>query len=416
MFGSVSARTLRRILGATLAATLVVGGAVVPASGAAPARRQAVKATDTPVKVGLITTGGDCDGCGGQLEEAAAEAAIGFLNAKHNGLAGHPMELTTCVASNDPGKAADCANQMISEGVVAVIEGSSGTLATSWAIINDAGIPFINHSTTDEPVLQDEDSTFILYDPLAQTVTLPIATAQAEKTKKVSVIVVDVPAATDIYESALDRFEDANLELQVVPIALGVADMSSQAQQVIAENPDGVVSVVGHDAFCIPALNALNSLGFEGTLTTISFCITDAMRDAVPAEVLEGMKFGSEAPVGAKKLDKSMKQYQKALKKYAPEEVDPEDLPALTVFQSFGALSLGTQTLEGEVTPESVIEAMKGMDNQVLPASGGRYFRCNGKASVFGPTICSASTVSATLDETGNPAKYTTENNDPIPD
>ena len=60
--------------------------------------------------------------------------------------------------------------------------------------------------------------------------------------------------------------------------------------------------------------------------------------------------------------------------------------------------------------------ALQAMDNEVLPASGGRVFRCNGKASTFGPSICSASTVVATLDGTGNPKKYTTENNEPIPD
>jgi branched-chain amino acid transport system substrate-binding protein len=403
---------VRRVLVAGLVTGLAASGATsAVAAPAAPAQ----KATGAPVKVGLITTGGECDGCGGKPEAAAAEAAVKWLNATHNGLAGHPMKLVTCVAANDPGKAADCANQMISEGVVAVVEGSSGTIATSWKIVHDAGIPFINHSTTDTPILQDTKSTFILYDPLAQTVSLPIAVAKEKKVKKISVIVVNVPAATTIYDSAAERFKKAGMKLQVVPVDLGTSDMSNQAQQVTNENPDGVVSIVGHDAFCIPALNGLNAIGFQGTLTTISFCITDAMREAVPAEVIDGMRFGSEAPVGAKKLDPSMREYQKVLKKYAPEDVDPEDMTAITVFQSFGALSLGTKNLKGAVTPESVTAALRSMDTEVLPASGGRVFRCNGKASEFGPSICARSTVVATLDGSGNPKKYTTENNEPIP-
>ena len=406
---------IRRLVGMGLVTTLIVGTGAI-SSAATPASRPVAKATGTPVKVGLITTGGECDGCGGAAEVPVAEAAVKWLNATQNGLGGHPMELVTCVAANDPGKASDCANQMIRDGVVAVIEGSSGTLATSWRILHEAGIPFINHSTTDRAVIEDTDSTFILYDPLAQTVTLPIETAKEKKTKKISVIVVDVPAATDIYESAKAKFDDAGMKLDVVPVALGTADMSSQAQQIVTDNPDGVVSIVGHDAFCIPALNALNALGYQGTLTTISFCITDAMREAVPPSIIKGMRFGSEAPVGAKKPDKSMREYAKVLKKYAPEDVDPEDMTGVVVFQSFGALSLGTKTLKGEVTPDSVIAALKGMDNEVLPASGSRVFRCNGKASDFGPSICSASTVAATLDGSGNPAKYKTKGNEPIPD
>ena len=419
MFGSSFGLTpARRVLSAVFVTALAVGGSTVSLAGAAPASPPAsppaVKATDTPVKVGFITTGGDCDGCGGGDEEPTADAAVEWLNATQNGLAGHPIELVTCVAANDPGKAADCGNQMVREGVVAVVEGSSGTIATSWAIVHEAGIPFINHSTTDEPIMQDAESTFILYDPLAQTVTLPIAVAKEKKVKKVSVIVIDVPAATTIYETAADKFEDAGIELDTVPVAIGTPDMSTQAQQIQQDNPDGVVSIVGHDAFCIPALNALNALGFQGTLTTISFCITDAMREAVPGSIIKGMRFGSEAPAGSN--DKSMKKYAKILKKYGADEVDPESLTAIVVFQSLAALSLGTKTLEGEVTPESVIAAMKGMDNEVLPASGGRIFRCNGKASDFGPSICSRSTVSASLDDEGNPKTYKTKNNKPIPD
>ena len=416
MFGSRSALTpMRRVLGALLGGALVLGGLAVSPSGAAPTGRPAQKAAGTPLKVGFITTGGECDGCGGADEEPTAKAAVEWLNKTQNGLGGHPMELVTCVAANDPGKAADCANRMVREGVVAVIEGSSGTIATSWKIVHAAGIPFINHSTTDEPIVQDAQSTFILYDPLSQTVTLPIAVAQEEKAKKISVIVINVPAATTIYETAADKFKDAKVELEVVPVDIGTADMSNQAQRIQRDNPDGVVSIVGHDAFCIPALNALNALGYEGSITTISFCISDAMRDAVAPDIIEGMRFGSEAPAGSKS-DKSMKEYTKILKKYGAGDVDPESLTAITVFQSFGALGLGTKTLEGAVTPASVIAAMKGMDNEVLPASGGRIFRCNGKASDFGPSICSRATVSASLDGEGNPKTYKTKNNQPIPD
>jgi branched-chain amino acid transport system substrate-binding protein len=229
-------------------------------------------------------------------------------------------------------------------------------------------------------------------------------------------IVVDVPAATEIYDDRVERlFDRAGIELEIVPVPLGTPDMTPQTQQIVADNPDGVVVIVGHDQFCIPALNGLRAVGFTGTLSTISFCITDAMREAIPAEQVEGMRFGSEAPVGDKK-DPSMRQYQRILKNFGTDQVDPEDLPALTVFQSIGVLGVGTKKLEGEVTPASVTAALRAMDNEVLPASGGRVFRCNGKASSTGPAICSVSTVTASLDEDGNPQKFSVVNNKPIGD
>lgn len=413
MRGSSSTPVLMRgLLSAVLVTSLIT--AWVAVAGAAPSERPVQKATKAPVKVGLLTQAGDCDGCSGDLEPAAAETAAAWLNAEMNGLAGHEIELVICVHSNDPGKATDCANEMISEGVVAVIQGSDGVIGTTAPIFQGAGLALINHSSTNESLVQDDKSTFILTDPLAQTVTLPIAAAKAAKAKKISVIVVDVPTATDIYESAASVFEDAGVELDVVPVALGTPDMTPQAQQVFVDNPDGVVSIVGHDAFCIPALNGLNAIGFQGTITTISFCVTDAMREAVPASIVKGIQFGATAPLGVK--DKTVRAYEKLLKKYAPEKVDPEDLTAITVFQSVAALGLGTKNLEGEVTPASVIAALKSMDNEVLPASGGRVFRCNGKATDFGPAICSVATVVASLDAKGNPKKYKTSNNGPIPD
>src|SRR5262245_20909734 len=224
MFGSRSVLgPARCALGALLVATLVLGGLAVSPSGAAPTGRLAQKAAGAPVKVGFITGGGECNGCTAGDEEPAVKAGAKWLNATQNGLAGHPIELVTCVAANDPGKAADCANQMVREGVVAVVEGSSGTIGTSWKIVHAAGIPFINHSTTDEPIVQDAQSTFILYDPLSQTVTLPIAVAKENKAKKVSVIAINVPAATTIYETAADKFKDAKLDLKVVPVDIGTA-------------------------------------------------------------------------------------------------------------------------------------------------------------------------------------------------
>ena len=76
------------------------------------------------------------------------------------------------------------------------------------------------------------------------------------------------------------------------------------------------------------------------------------------------------------------------------------------MFQSVAAISVGAQGLKGAVTPASVTAAMKAMKNAVLPAAGGRIFRCNGKATSEGAAICSVSTMTGTLDANGNPTKY----------
>jgi branched-chain amino acid transport system substrate-binding protein len=373
------------------------------------------RAAGTPVKVGLLTTGGNCSGCTSNYEAPAARAAVAWLNDYNNGLAGHPMTLDVCVDNNDPGTGSDCANQMIRDNVVAVVIGANGILETEWKILHDAGVPVVNHSATQPALIQDPKSTFILYDPQAQTVTLPIAVAKHAGAKKVSFLVVDVPTATDIYktDSTKRAFEDAGIKFDVIPVPLGQADLTPEAQQIVANNPDGVVDIIGSDVTCIPALNALHQLGFHGTVTTISYCITDAMRKAVPGNVVKGMRFGAEAPFG-EASDPSLRQYAAIVDKYERGKVPHGDQPAITVFQSVAAVSIGAQDLKGAVTPASVTAAMKAMKNSVLPAAGGRIFRCNGKATSEGPAVCSVSTLTGTLDAKGNPTTYTLDNNDPI--
>ena len=374
------------------------------------------RATGTPVKVGLLTTGGDCSGCTSNYEAPAARVAVAWLNDYNNGLAGHPITLDVCVDSNDPGKGSDCANQMLRDNVSVVVLGSSGVSATEWKVLHDAGVPVVNHSTTQTDLVQDAKSTFLLGDPQSQTVTLPIAVAKSVGAKEVSFLVVDYPDATDIYkaDSTKKAFEKAGIKFDVTAVPLGQADMTPQAQHIVATNPDGVVAIIGSDVTCIPALNALHELGYHGTITTISYCITDAMRKAVPGNVVKGVRFSAEAPFGDT-ADPSMRQYAAILDKYAKGKVPFADQPALTVFESVAAISVGAQDLKGPVTPASVTAAMKAMKTSVLPVSGGRVFRCNGKASAAGPAVCAVSTITGSLDANGMPTDYAVANNGPIP-
>ncbi len=371
------------------------------------------RATGEPVTVGFITDGDTNGGAAGN-EEPVAKATVQWLNEHMNGLAGHPISLDICVDQLDPGTAIDCANQMIRDDVAVVVIGSSGVIESSWNILHDAHIPVINNAVTISTLLEDPASTFIVNDPLAQVVDVPIAVAKDEQAEKVSVVVVDLPIATDIYRgSTPDLFERNGLDLDVVPVPLGTPDITPQAQQIEQNNPDGLVSLVGPDAFCIAALQGLRAVGFQGPRFMIQQCLTDATREALSGGELTGIKTVSLAPLGDDS-DASMLQYQAVLDTYATTKVDPSDIVGLMVFQSLGALSVGTQGLNSAVTPAAVTAALKGMENAVLPGSGGRHFRCGGQASSDRPAVCSVGVFVATLDAQGNPENYTVENDAPI--
>ena len=373
------------------------------------------RAIGTPVKVGLITDGGSCSsGCEAGDEAPVAQATVAWLNQHMNGLAGHPITLDVCVDNLDPGTASDCANQMIRDKDVAVVIGSDGVIENSWTILHSAHIPVINVSATNSPLLEDSASTFILNNPNADVISFPIGVAKDKGAKKVSVIVVDLPIATDIYKTSSSSFTKNGLRLQVVPVPLVTPDMTPQAQLIESANPHGVVLIVGDDQFCIPALKGLQAVGFQGTTAMIAECLSNATRTEVPGSVLKGIEVASIAPVGDSH-DESMRQYQAILNTYASKaNIDPTSLIGIGMLQSFGALSVGTKALNGAVTPKSIITAMKTMKNAVLPGSGGRLFRCNGAAAPDSPSVCSNSVVVGTLNTQGNPAQFKVEENAPI--
>jgi branched-chain amino acid transport system substrate-binding protein len=427
----------RRVVGVSLVAVLVVLAAACgdddstgsgetsgtdasgPSTASGDLLGQPNPATGEPVTVGLITTGGDCADCseGGGLEAPAAEATVAWVNEYLGGIGGRPMKLQVCNNDLEPSKAIDCANELISAGAVAVVTGADSTV-TAWDTLHGAGVPVISFATSESSYIQDPASTFVFQDSAALTVEYPIGLADEVGTDALSIVPVDLPAATDIYveEATQERFAEAGLDPAVVPAPLGTVDMTPQAQQIVRANPDGVVNIVGHDAFCIPAINALEAAGFTGTIGIISFCATDAMRESfADSGVLDGIRLGASDALGDES-DPSTQQYNAVMDKYATSNIPRDSSSPSAIFSSFAGLAIGTAGLDGDVTPASVIAAMRSMNNEVLPGTGGRLFRCNGKASTSGPAVCSASGLSATLDAAGRPVSYAVFNDESIPD
>jgi branched-chain amino acid transport system substrate-binding protein len=367
------------------------------------------------VKVGVITDG-TAEGINNDINNDVAKATVKWLNERMNGLAGHEIVLDLCVTENDPGKASDCANQLITDKVVAVVVPASAQVESIWSVLQPAGIPVLFYGTGSKKVLDDGRTGFTIGGPAALLVDFPAGLAKAKKVKKVSAVVIDVPAATDFYKDGGAAFDKAGLDLKLVPVPPGTADMTPQMQQVVSNNPDGIVTVVGNDSFCIAAFNGLRTAGFKGTVAAIPQCITDATKKAVPADFLEGMQIGATT-MFPDTSDPSIKQYLAVLDAYGAKDVDHGDTNGATTFSTVAALNVATADLQGDVTPASVAAAIKSMKEGVIPGTGGLKFRCNGKADpAGGVAICSRALLAATLDASGNPSGFKKLNDDPIPD
>lgn len=360
------------------------------------------KATGDPIKIGIISDG-KSDTNDISIEGRVATATEKFLNDHKKGIAGRPVQIFECDDELDPAKATDCGNQMVEQKVAVVVIGQSAVVENSWQAVHAAGLPVMLYSANGSDILADGQTTFVLADPIASAVNVPLAVAKQAKTKKVAAIVIDVPEATDLFKTlAPPLFKKAGIQLQLIPVPLGTADVTPQLQSLTTDGT-GEAFVVGNDALCISVFNGLRSVGFTGKIAAVAQCVTNTTRQAVPGDELKGMVISAQAPVGVN--DPSMDLYEAVAKTYGS-NIALDDARGAGMFTVLMALHSALQNATGDLTPQAITAAIKAAPKATLEASGGLTFQCNGKADPASPAVCSAGVLTATLDDQGNPVSY----------
>jgi branched-chain amino acid transport system substrate-binding protein len=362
-------------------------------------------ASGEPVLIGMVSDGAT-DAFDNTDELRAAEATAEYWNTHRGGIGGRPIQVVTCETGADPAGATDCANQFVEDDVVAVAMSQSGVAESIWEPLHQAGVPTLFFQTNGEDMLADTESSFVMVNPLATLFGLPVTLAEAEGTDTVAFINIDVPVALTAFESgAADAiFENAGLEYELIRVPIGTADMTTQAQQVV-DSGAGVVQIIGNDAFCIAAINGLTAVGYEGQITSISQCITDATREGVTGGALEGVSITSTMAVGAAD-DPAYQLYEAVIAEYGPEIEDVDNALSMGAYTAMASLATALGEIEGEITTESAAETIKAMPESDYPGADGMTFQCGGSAFPEQPAVCSNQSLRATLDADGNPTSY----------
>jgi len=357
-------------------------------------------AAGEPVRIGLISDG-QSPAFDARTEIYAAEATVEYWR---GGIGGRPIELVTCETGADPAVGTDCGNRMVEEGVVAVTIGQSTVPESIWEPVHKAGIPMMFFQTNGEAILADGEWSFVISNPLTTAFGLPISVAEDGGSDKIAFVVIDVPVALSLFESlGPEIVGNAGLDYELIPVPPGTADMTSQMSEV-TDSGAGVVQVVGNDAFCIAAVQGLTTTGYDGEITQVSQCITDATREALPGDQLEGMYLTSGVAIGATD-DPTYQLYEAVMSAYG-EDVDVANNLSMGGYTVIAALATSLENISGEITPATVAETIKSMPEQELPGGGGVRFRCGGSAMATMPAVCSNQWLRAELDVQGQTSSY----------
>ena len=362
------------------------------------------QATGEPVRIGLVSDGAT-QAFDNTDELRAGQATVEFLNDHRGGIGGRPIELVTCETGAEPAGATDCANQFVEEDVVAVTLGQSAVAESVWEPLHASGIPTMFFLSSGDAIATDDQSSNIIVNPLSTFYGLPISAAEDVGTDKIAFVVIDVPVALTTFEDLGPRIlEAAGLDYDLITIPPGTADMTSQMQEV-ADSGAGVVHVLGNDAFCIAAFQGLKAVGYDGAITSVAQCVTDATREAIPGEDLEGMYLTATVALGATD-DPTFQLYQAVMDEYGDDVEDTDNSITMSAYTAVAALAASLGEIDGDITAETANEAIKTMPEQELPGGGGVKFRCGGSALETQPAVCTNQWLRTSLDAEGQPAGY----------
>ena len=351
-------------------------------------------ATGDAVKLGFATDGRS-ETVDTSAELPAAQAAVAYANEYLGGLGGRPIELVACETKQTPAGAQDCVAQFASEGVVAILSGLSGQGDTLLVEAEAAGIPLISADALSE-ALYLSDYSFVLSNGLASLLG-PAAIAADNGLTKATILVIDLPAATDGLDAIVSLFYgNVGLETDIVKVAPGTPDMTPQVQAAISGGTEAFI-VFGEAGFCISAIQAIQTLGFDGETVVLTLCA----EEDVAAEVdLTGLTMVTDAP--RSDSDPEVVLFFDVMATY-DEQNNPTDSSAEAGYGTVVAFARAmVDHPDGEVTPQSIIDTLIAME----PAQGplvedGAFFQCNRQQVAIFPALCNDGAAVTTLDADG---------------
>lgn len=358
-------------------------------------------ATGEPFRVGFIIDSGG-EALDTSEYETAGAAAAEYANEYLGGIGGRPLEITFCENRGTTAGATECVNGFVQDGMSAVLVAASGSGGEVQATLAaESGIPYVAFLGASIAELTDPNSLSMSGAAIA-ILGSPAVVMEREGLTKLGILTVDVPTATQAVEAfAAGPYEDAGLELELVPVPAGTADMSANVNAV---NDAEIWLVLGDSAFCTTAFQALETQAPGVPIIALNQCVTPDNADALPAGY-EGI-----TATAANRLDPEDPEagvFDAVMDEFAaPDDVEAGApgflLEGYSTVVGFDRLMEG---YTGDGSPETVLEHLSTATG-VLPLGGGIEMMCGDSPIPALSSLCSVSAWLIELDAGGDPVGF----------
>ncbi len=347
--------------------------------GEIPAAAVAADTGLEPIKIGMINQEDTPLGSFPEVR-AAAETAVTFINAELGGVDGRPIELSTCITSFNPEQSASCAQELVQEGVVALVGGVDVTSNGSFPVIEQNELPMVGGIPAGI-VEQRSPYAFSFSGGGAGGAAAFMKHAADNGATKVLLAYGEFEsfevAARD-YAAVVG--ESLGLEVELLSFSLFVADYLPVVTKAIDVGADAVI-VLAADSACIPVMQAMSDLEVQAQLYLTGACASEAIIDASGDNIL-GVLFNSEGPVEAGNPQGDL--YAAAVDAYATEPAGGAGTVGFRGMMNLYGLLTG---LGGDnISSESILDAVRATVDQ--PSFWGHPYTCDGQQVPGLPGLC----------------------------
>ncbi|MCG7631819.1 ABC transporter substrate-binding protein [Gordonia McavH-238-E] len=389
------------VLAVASAVGLTACGSDDSSSGSAPSASTtslpADPADGTPVKIGFLSAEG---GAAVSLPEyrQGAEAAVQYVNENGGGLAGHPVELVVCKHQEEPTSATKCANELVEQGVAAVLSPGTSMGQVFVPIISGAKIPYVTLNAVSAAELTSPGVS-ALSAGLPGSLTATATAAQSVGLKSVAIYVMDGGGIANIVgQMGGPIFKAMGIDMNVVPIPMGVPDPTPMVSAGLSDKPDGI-SVIADAPTCASVLKAVQTQDPTVTKLLIPTCLDANVTEVVGVDAIKGNPGITATDYLSDNPDSVL--YRSVMGQYAP------DLsvtgPGSSGYQVVLGLVRAADGIQGDVDAASIADSLKTSKNVEMPAGGGITFTCNGTAFPQMPSLCSSQMLYGPINDQGVP-------------
>ena len=226
------------------------------------------KATGEPIRIGFVNS----EGGAFSVPELRVgnEVAATYINDQLGGVKGRPLEVSRCTTDGSPEASIDCANQLVEEGVVAVVEGTDLGGDAMLPILADAGIPLVGHVQFGPGRMFDDNSYYFGAAALAYGAAALQFYAD-EGAESISWFLPDEPSSHAFTDAVLEPTSDQlGIDYATVYYDAASPNWAVLAATAVSERADVSGSIAATDAQCAEMIGALRDAGYQGRILAAS--------------------------------------------------------------------------------------------------------------------------------------------------